>query len=111
MALSKRIGGFHATLIALGLLVLVLLGWWANDVRQDRTHTVIVEAETPMFAGTGHDCDTRHQTAIVQHGAAFPVRRIRYWKDCATFDVNAPDGSSGHFVLGVGNLQVQPPLR
>jgi hypothetical protein len=25
---------------------LMVLGWWANDVRQHRTHSVIVEAAT-----------------------------------------------------------------
>ena len=32
----------------IGALVLAL---WANDVRQDRDHTIAVEAPTPVFAG------------------------------------------------------------
>jgi hypothetical protein len=82
---------------------------WANDVRQDRKHTVMVDEPTALFAGGGRSCDTRLQIATVQRGAVLPVRRIRYWKDCATLDVNAPDGQLSHFILGAG-VEVKPPL-
>ena len=93
--------------VFLGATVLVL---WANDVRQDRTHSVTVKRATPLFAGKGQNCDTRQRVTTVQQRIVLQVRRIRYWKDCATLDVDLPDEHSGHFVLGVGNLNVQPPL-
>jgi len=79
-------------------------------VRQDRKRAVTVDEPAPVFAGSGHGCDMGQQIAVVQRGAVLSVRRIRYWKDCATLDVNAPDGRLGHFVLGVGAVDVQPPL-
>jgi hypothetical protein len=110
---SSRSGVRHLVVIAsgvfifLGLIVVVL---WGNDVRKDRTHSVTVEAATPLFPGTGRNCDASQRATIVQQGIVLPVRRIRYWKDCATIDVDVRDGESGHFVLGVGSLNVQPPL-
>jgi hypothetical protein len=93
--------------VFIGAMTLVL---WANDVRKDRKHTVTVNEPTPIFAGSGHGCDTRQQMTVVQRGAVLSVRRIRYWKDCATIDVNSPDSQLGHIVLGVGAVEVQPPL-
>ena len=91
----------------IGALVLAL---WANDVRQDRDHTIAVEAPTPVFAGGGRGCDTYQQIGIVEQGAVVPVRRIRYWKDCATLDVRLADGRVSHLVSGVGHFAVKPPL-
>ena len=90
--------------------IIAALVLWGNDLRQDRKHTVTTEAPTSLFAGTGHSCDTRQQIAVVERGVVFSVRRIRYWKDCATLDVRLSDGRSGHFVFGVGHIVVQPPL-
>ena len=104
----------RAIVFALALLVLtctVALVLWANDIRRDREHTVTVDEPTAIFAGSAQNCDTLHQIAVVQRGAVFPIRRIRYWKDCATLDVNVPNGRLGHFILGVGTVEVKPPLR
>jgi hypothetical protein len=79
-----------------GLLAMVGTLWLvlgANDVRQDRKHAVTMNSPTPIFAESGHDCDTRPQIALGQPGATLRVRRIRYWKDCATLDVTLPDGN------------------
>jgi hypothetical protein len=100
-----------ASAVLLVLIGAVAVAMWANDVRQDRQHTVTVDEPTALFEGAGTGCETRQQIAVVQRGAAFLVRRIRYWKDCATLDVSAPDGRLSHFVLGVGGVKVKPPLR
>ena len=98
-----------ATLLSLAVLVL-----WANDLREDRRHTVTVVSPTPVFVGDGgeNDCYTpRPTTAEEKPGTKLRVRRIRYWKDCATVNVVLPDGRSGHIVLGVGEVSLQPPLK
>jgi hypothetical protein len=99
------------TVILLSLVVLVL---WANDVRKDREKTVTVISPTPVFVGSGSEDDSstpRRQTAIEKPGTTLHVRRIRYWKDCATVNVVLPDGRSGHIVLGVGDVSLHPPLN
>ena len=99
------------TVVSLSLAVFVL---WANDVRIDREKTVTVISPTPVFVGSGSeaDCSTpRGQTAIEKPGATLHVRRIRYWKDCATVNVVLPDGRSGHIVLGVGDVSLHPHLN
>jgi hypothetical protein len=108
----KSIKGSAAVLaLALPMLFsIVVLGLWANDVRQDREHTVIVDEPTPLLSGSGKGCNTSGQIAVVQRGAVLSVRRIRYWKDCTTLDVTAQDDRGGHFVLGVGRVEVKPPL-
>jgi hypothetical protein len=83
---------------------------WLVDVHQDRKHTVTENSLTPVFAGSGQDCDKRPQLALGQPGATLRVRRIRYWKDCATLDVTLPDGQSGHIILGVGDVSIHPSL-
>jgi hypothetical protein len=111
---SSRSGLRHLVVIASSVLVflaVIALALWANDVRKDRTRSVAVEAGTPLFSGNGGNCDTHQRATTVQQRIILPVRRIRYWKDCATIDVDLQNGESGHFVLGVGNLNVQPPLR
>ena len=111
MPRNNRSRAAVAVTSSLFVLLAVPLLLWANDVRQDRMHTVSVESAAPVFPGKGQNCDTRKQGPTVQRGTTLQVRRIRYWKDCATLDVNMPNGRSGHFVLGVGDLNVQPPLR
>lgn len=95
------------------LLSLAVLAFWANDVREDREHTVTVMSPTPVFAGrgSGSDCYPPHQetaVAVEQSGTRLRVRRIRYWKDCATVNVVLPNGDSGHIVLGHGNVSGVP---
>ena len=93
-----------------GLLTL-LLALWTNDVRRDRSHSVTVRSATPIFAGSGNDgCDKQPQIATIQPGAVAHVRRIRYWKNCATVDISLPDGRRGYVVPGVGNFSMSPPL-
>ena len=101
--------------VALTILFLTLsvLGVWANDVRKDREHTITVVSSTLVFVGDGResDCFKASETAAVEPaGTILRVRRIRYWKDCATVNVVLPDGRSGHIVLGVGDVSIRPPL-
>jgi len=99
------------------VLLVVIVGlcaifaMWANDVHQDRKHVVIVNSKTPIFGGRGEGCETPTPIFLVQPGAVLRVRRIRYWKECATLDVKLPDRASGHIVLGIGNVSVRPPLH
>ena len=83
---------------------------WADDVRRDRQHTVTVRSATPLFAGSGKNCEAQAQIGLAQQGATFAVQRIRYWKDCATADVTLSDGRLSHIILGVGNTSVHPFL-
>ncbi len=103
MRLGKQIQNANrAIAFVFALLVLtctVGLVLWANDIRQDREHTVTVDEPTAIFDGGAQNCETLHQIVVVQRGAVFPILRIRYWKDCATLDVNAPNGRLGHFIL------------
>ena len=93
--------------VIVGAFTLVL---WAKDVHDDRGHSVVVDSPTPIFAGNGHGCDTHEPSNVERPGVTLRVRRIRYWQDCATVDVESPDGRSGHIVLGVGDISVHPPL-
>ena len=85
----------------------------ANDVREDRKHRVTVVSPTPVFAGSGSENDcymTRQHTeiAVEQPGTNLRVRRIRYWKECATVNIVLPNGNSGHIVLGHGEVSGVP---
>lgn len=95
------------------LLSLPVLALWANDVREDRQHVVTLMSPTPIFSGSGSDYDcyaAHHQIAVAiePSGIRLRVRRIRYWKDCATVNVVLPNGRSGHIVLGVGKVSGVP---
>lgn len=93
----------------IGVLVLIL---WVNDVRQDRKHTVTINSPTPIFIGRGgEDCENKPQIATAQSGSTIRIRRIRYWKNCATLDVVLPDGRKGYIVLGIGSASIDPPLH
>lgn len=89
---------------------LLAVRWW-GDRNADRRHTVLVNAPTPIFAGSGRTgrCN-RTLLTTAEKGVHFKVRRIRYLDDCATVDVVLKDGREGYFVLGVGDVSVDPPL-
>jgi len=82
---------------------------WAYDARQDRNHTMVVTAVTPVFKGYEENCGGT-QTAILQPGAQPQIRRIRYWKNCATVDVVLSNGQEGFIVMGDGDVRINPPL-
>ena len=104
--------GFLAVLLLLFAIVgLLSIVAWANDVREDRRHTVTANSLSPVFTGPGgEDCESTHPLRTVQAGSTFPVQRIRFWKSCATIDMTLPGGRTGHIVLGVGDYSVHPPL-
>jgi|GEM_PF-1162579 hypothetical protein len=95
------------------LLVVSTFLWllWLRDVRNDRKHTVSVNATTPVFVGSGSDggCHGTQLTTI-ERGATVPVQRIRYLKDCAVIDIGLPSRQQGYVVLGIGDVSVNPPL-
>jgi len=105
----SSLAGFIITTAAIGGLP--LLASWAWDVHNDRQHTVIVNSTTPVFMGSGDEnCNDEQQLTTVSPGTDLKVRRIRYWKNCATVDINLPDGGKGYIVLGKGKFSVSPPL-
>jgi hypothetical protein len=101
-------------LMALGMLatagLLLAATLWVRDVHNDRKHTIKVNSPTIVFAGAGNeDCGGRQQAITVSAGSIFKVRRIRYWKNCATLGVVLSDGGDGYIVLD-GRVTVVPPL-
>jgi hypothetical protein len=91
------------------LIAGLLAAWWAYDVWQDRKHTVVVMADTPLFAGDDESCGGT-RIATLHPGTEPKVMRIRYWKNCATIKVVSPGGKKGFIVLGEGAVRVNPPL-
>ena len=108
----KTVFGILGLAIVVCALVvsLVLVSWWFYDVQQDRKHIVTVESQTTVFAGSGTGLCRGERLADVQTGAILPVRRIRYWKNCATIDVLLSDRRHGYIVLREGDVTVSPPL-
>jgi hypothetical protein len=93
------------------IATVVVLCWWEYDVMLDRRHTVLVTSPTPIYAGEGGGqvmCEGMG-IVIAQPGASFRVKRIRYWKDCATVDVKLQDGRIGH-IADFGAISITPPL-
>ena len=100
---------FAILLAAIGVASIV---FWAADVYQDRKHTITANSLTPIFAGSGDDSCGRGQRieiATAQPGSRLSVRRIRYWKDCATIDIALPNGQGGYIIPG-SDVSVWPPL-
>lgn len=99
------------------ITVLLIVGtplaiWWAWDVHNDRRHTLSVNSSTPVFVGDGSgDCSgDSPRLGTVTAGTSLRVRRINYWKSCATIDVTLPDGQKGHIIYGEGDVSVYPHL-
>jgi hypothetical protein len=97
--------------VVVSVLTISVIAIWLGDVHRDREHIVAVKGPTPLFRGTGErgGCDGE-QARVLDGGVRLTVRRIRYLKTCATLDVILPDGGEEYIVLGVGNVQVDPPL-
>lgn len=99
---------------AVGFLVLITAAifsvWWGYDLWSDRKHNVVITSATPIFTGEGSEaCGASRMTNAQPHDA-FHVRRIRYWKNCGTIDIELPDGRKGHLVIGECDFAVVPAL-
>lgn len=92
-----------------GIVGLLIFGLWIRDVWKDRSHALVVNSTTPVFAGRGNNTCEGTRLVMVQHGESLRVLRIRYWKNCATIDVALQDGRKGFLVLDTG-VSVYPPL-
>jgi hypothetical protein len=91
-----------------GMLVLAL---WVYDVRSDRNRKITVNGPTPVFVGNGDEaCDRKPALVVASKSSSLQIRRIRYWKNCATIDVALSDGGMGYVVSGVGDFSISPPL-
>lgn len=84
--------------------------WWAYDVWQDRTHALSVNENTSAFIGKGDASCGGGQLAVVAPETSVQVRRIRYWKNCATVDVELANGRKGYIVFDSRNVTIAPPL-
>jgi hypothetical protein len=104
---------FVGAIFAIAMIgTLILLAAWGWDVRSDRKHTVFANSNVPVFVGSGDErCKGEQLLTTIPAGILLKVRRIRYWKDCATLDVTLPDGAHGFIIPGDGNFLVRPPLR
>ena len=98
-------------IVGLGVLVgAIILAMSSYDAHQDRKHSVTIDSPVPVFVGTGDGACGGNPLTTVQPGTVLRVRRIRYWKNCATLDVVLPDGRNGYIVPGDGDFSVTPPL-
>ena len=100
-----------AGIILVAVLLSIAAIAWAWDVRSDRKHTVLITAPTPIYSGTGSEICGGSRVLIASKGTSFRAERIRYWKNCATIDVNLLDGRHGYIVLGDGAAIVSPQLN
>jgi hypothetical protein len=109
---SRRTSAFLTGLvIAFFIMGALMAVRWLADRADDRRHTIVVNAPTPIFAGSGEEgrCNGALLTTAWR-GNQFKVERIRYLKDCATIDIVLGDGRKGYFVLGQGDLSINPPI-
>lgn len=97
------------TLVLAGLIIPVVL--WGYDIWQDRRHVISVLDETPVYAGEGNESCDGTKLATLQQGTKLHVRRIRYWKNCATLDIRLSDGKDGFIIYGDGHIAITPPLN
>jgi len=84
--------------------------WWAYDVWNDRKHVLTVKQNTSVFTGKGDESCGGEQLAVIAPGDQVQVRRIRYWKNCATVDVELAGGKKGYIVPSIDNVKITPPL-
>ena len=84
--------------------------WWAYDVWRDRRHTLTVNQNTSAFIGKGNESCGGVQLAVIAPATSVQVRRIRYWKNCATVDVELADRRRGYIVFDSRNVTITPPL-
>jgi hypothetical protein len=84
--------------------------WWIYDAWEDRKHLLTFNQNTSLFIGKGNASCGGEQLATIAPGTRVQVRRIRYWKNCATIDVELADGRRGYIVPDRENVTISPPL-
>ena len=102
-------------LLALAIIVSAAVasfftGWWAYDLWKDHRHTLTVGENTSLFIGKGNASCGGGQFAVIAPATSAQVRRIRYWKNCATIDVELADGRRGYIVPDGHNVTITPSL-
>jgi hypothetical protein len=100
------------TILGAGVLLgAIVLSVWSYDVYRDRKHRLTINSPVPVYAAAGNEACGGTRIAVVEPGTALKIRRIRYWKNCATLDVVLPDGRVGHVVPSASELTIDPPLE
>ena len=84
--------------------------WWAYDIWNDRRHAITVDENTSVYPGKGNASCGTEQFSVIAPGTKTQIRRIRYWKNCATIDVELADGRKGYIVLDRRNITIIPSL-
>jgi len=92
------------TVGAFVLMIVAVLGVvWAGDILMDRSVSITVVAETPMYAlpPQGYPA-SNPQVATLRPGEAVKVTRTGHGKDFEAFRVESSSGVSGWVVGGRG---------
>jgi hypothetical protein len=99
------------TIILVTALASFPAAWWAYDIWNDRRHTLTVDENTSVYTGKGNASCGGEQFSVIAPATKIQIRRIRYWKNCATIDVELADGRKGYIVPDRHNVTIIPSLR
>jgi hypothetical protein len=86
------------------LMIAILLGvLWGGDLLMDRTISIDVVAEAPVYSLPPQDYPANNpQVATLKPGQSVVVTRMGYGKDFQAFHIESAEGVSGWVVGGKG---------
>ncbi len=90
--------------VAFVLMMAILLGvLWGGDKLMDRTISIIVVADAPVYSLPPQDYPANNpQLATLKPGQSVVVTRMGYGKDFQAFHIESSGGISGWVVGGQG---------
>lgn len=85
------------------LLGAIVIAVWAGDLLVDRSHSITVVSDTPLYSLPPQDYPANNpQIATLKQGEPVKVIRIGHGKDFQAFRVETRSGQTGWVVLGKG---------
>ncbi len=97
LGVMRELGKF---ILLLGAVVIAL---WAGDILVDRSRSIEVVSDAPLYSLPPQDYPSSNpQVGVVKRGEHVKVTRVGYGKDLQAFHVETSSGQSGWVVLGKG---------
>jgi len=100
---TESLGVMRLVGIFVAILVCVIATIWGGDVLVDRSMSIAIVSDAPLYALPPQDYPANNpKVGTLRRGDPVKVTRSGYGKDFQAFRVETPSGQTGWVILGNG---------